>query len=118
MSETFYTWYQTEFQPWQEQMRARAQEEARRLAPALQNVTALKTLVGLVLDSKAKEAAKLWNSLGFSPNMRCIELDTAAEMVRFETAEGEARTVALDDLLADIEKLINGAAGGSKGLGK
>jgi len=99
-------WQQNVLLPWQRAAEAYNDKQVQQVARLRRHAPELKTMLALIMDDKLLDAAALWNKLEFEPALKKIE-PLENDVLILTLLNGREQHVALDDLLADLEQLID-----------
>lgn len=98
-------WLDQEFLPWQAKARSYAGEKQALQQRLRQQLPALQTLVGMLLEGQTKRAVMAWNSLGLEPLLAEIVLNRTGTEVMLRAKGGKTEVVNLDEVIATLQQL-------------
>lgn len=99
-------WYEGEFMPWKNAMKAREDEQRKMVENVKRKSAELKYVVSLLLEKRELEAVKVWNDMGMQPQLTAINLDLGADTLHMNTKEGQALELSLDAVLAELQAML------------
>lgn len=100
-------WHEQQFLPWKQAVAKVLDDRAAQQQALYQNMGQLQAVVALLLDGKAKQAVMAWNTLQLHPALREVAVLQDGESIRLVETSGRARVLKVDDLLADLQRLLD-----------
>lgn len=105
-STTIQNWLEEEFQPWQRSVSAIKEEQQQQLMALSKARPQLKAIVAALLDGDEARALELWNNIGLEPQLKDLEMDLFSGKLTVETIDAQVEELDLDQLLAQLQKII------------
>jgi hypothetical protein len=108
MNKELQAWLETQFQPWQKAVQQAKEQRAMGSNKFRQNIQELQKIVGLLLDGRVDDAVKIWNRVGFTPQLSKVEIDSKTDSIMLIPLEGEALSLPIDQMLSDVQTMVSG----------
>ncbi len=102
---TVQRWQTEEFLPWLQQAQSYASQKQQQQTHLRNNLPALQTMVGLLLEGQTKRAVLAWNALGLEPVLAEIVISKDGAQVLLRAKGGRTETLTFDEIIAALKGL-------------
>lgn len=102
------TWLEQHFNPWQNAMKQRVEEEQLYTSLVKSNARGVKHVLALIHAGSSAQAAAAWNNLGFPVTLKAITLSADGHWLEITTTDNNTTALPLNNLLEVLRRLLAG----------
>jgi hypothetical protein len=112
---TLQEWHEQQFLPWKQAVAQVLEQRQAEQAHFQQHVGQLQSILALLLEGRTRQALLAWNALHLKPALGDIRLAGDGESVTLVPLHGEPVRLTLDEIIADLQRMLDERAANPAG---